>query len=633
MKPRHFLCLLLLLSAMTSGLAADDIRRLDPQLEGQSWSVRTAEDSFVTLWFRPANPNWQLVSRGFDGTTSYEIGPPTTNPLIAVTTSPRDTILVTWFDDLGFIRGQFLDSDGAPDGSDFSLVPAGGVVTSIGLAADTDGFSVVWTTGSGFSFFQRLDNSGATVGDRITRSAPFDGFGVGGRAHLTSLAANGNGMVGASSSDQRRDANFFTTLGSARVTANGSSLGGSELAVAPVQSSFELAIAADAGLGYGVVYSRFDPSDNGREIWFQRLDLGGLPATSPRRVDPGPEPTDVHSPRIACDLGGACIVLWQRGRGQGSKIFTRTYDSLAHPFGPARPLINYDTTAESGANVTFDRQGEALFTAFVEASDPQGPPQPTGLLAIRRALPCRPGLDTVCLREGRFAVQVTLEDDLHATGFPAPAEPMTSDTGGFWFFSQDNLEVLVKVLDGRPVNGHFWVLFGSLSNLAYTVTVTDTSTGETRQFANPEGTLASQANTEAFTDDGSPLTVAAPAPDSPPGACPALSDAALCLTNARFRATVEWIDPRSGRTGFGVGRLISENSGAFWFFGPENLELIVKVLDGRVSNSHFWVFVGSLTDVEYEIRIDDDVTGESWTYRKPPFSLESHADIEALPAP
>ena len=38
------------------------------------------------------------------------------------------------------------------------------------------------------------------------------------------------------------------------------------------------------------------------------------------------------------------------------------------------------------------------------------------------------------------------------------------------------------------------------------------------------------------------------------------------------------------------------------------------MLDGCSINGHFWVFIGGLTDVEVEIRIEDTETGEIETY-------------------
>jgi hypothetical protein len=57
---------------------------------------------------------------------------------------------------------------------------------------------------------------------------------------------------------------------------------------------------------------------------------------------------------------------------------------------------------------------------------------------------------------------------------------------------------MIKIVDGRAVNGHFWMIYGSLSNVEYTVTVTDTATGGSRMYTNSAGQLASRADTGAF---------------------------------------------------------------------------------------------------------------------------------------
>src|SRR5262249_38796821 len=56
----------------------------------------------------------------------------------------------------------------------------------------------------------------------------------------------------------------------------------------------------------------------------------------------------------------------------------------------------------------------------------------------------------------------------------------------------------VKVLDARALNDHFWVFYGALSNVEYTLTVTDTVTGIVRRYANPSGLFASVGDTLAF---------------------------------------------------------------------------------------------------------------------------------------
>ena len=78
------------------------------------------------------------------------------------------------------------------------------------------------------------------------------------------------------------------------------------------------------------------------------------------------------------------------------------------------------------------------------------------------------------------------------------AIPMTSETGGLWFFDPANVELVVKVLDGRGSNGKFWVFAASLTSLEFTLTVTDIETGKQRVYYNPSGKMASFADTEAF---------------------------------------------------------------------------------------------------------------------------------------
>ncbi|HEX6865214.1 MAG TPA: hypothetical protein VF414_20465 [Thermoanaerobaculia bacterium] len=72
-----------------------------------------------------------------------------------------------------------------------------------------------------------------------------------------------------------------------------------------------------------------------------------------------------------------------------------------------------------------------------------------------------------------------------------------------------------------------------------------------------------------------------------------------------FQVTVEWRNPRDGSHGSGYATPLSEDSGAFWFFDPANLEVTVKILDGRPVNGHWWVFIASMTDLEMKVTIYD----------------------------
>jgi hypothetical protein len=58
--------------------------------------------------------------------------------------------------------------------------------------------------------------------------------------------------------------------------------------------------------------------------------------------------------------------------------------------------------------------------------------------------------------------------------------------------------VAFQVIDGRALNGKLWVFYGALTNVGYTIRVTDTATGAVRTYNNPRGTFASVGDTQAF---------------------------------------------------------------------------------------------------------------------------------------
>jgi hypothetical protein len=111
---------------------------------------------------------------------------------------------------------------------------------------------------------------------------------------------------------------------------------------------------------------------------------------------------------------------------------------------------------------------------------------------------CLSDATSLCLGNGRFKVTATFRTPSQTTAQTALASPIVSDSGAFTFFSANNLELLVKVVDGHAFNNRYWVFIGAASNVEYTVTVTDTSNGAVKTYFNPEGTLASYADANAF---------------------------------------------------------------------------------------------------------------------------------------
>lgn len=98
---------------------------------------------------------------------------------------------------------------------------------------------------------------------------------------------------------------------------------------------------------------------------------------------------------------------------------------------------------------------------------------------------------TLCLSDERFQVSVVWRTTGGDTG-EGQAVTFTEDTGFFWFFDDDNLEVMVKVLDACELPGFnsFWVFFAATTNVDFTVTVVDTRSGVIKEYTNAAGEAA-----------------------------------------------------------------------------------------------------------------------------------------------
>jgi hypothetical protein len=190
--------------------------------------------------------------------------------------------------------------------------------------------------------------------------------------------------------------------------------------------------------------------------------------------------------------------------------------------------------------------------------------------------------------------------------YTGQAISLGDNSGGFWLFSPDNVEVGIKVLDGTAVNGKFWIYHGAATDVAYTLIVKDrANASRTRVFNKAAGTFCGGADFDTFakslqrTKSVSPAAVPNPLAAS---TCVANSTT-TCLLGNRFQVrvlrggTYQQVIPVTSQTAF------------FWFFAPDNLEIFVKLLDGTALNGKYWVFYGSMTDQTYTVEVTDTATG------------------------
>ena len=93
------------------------------------------------------------------------------------------------------------------------------------------------------------------------------------------------------------------------------------------------------------------------------------------------------------------------------------------------------------------------------------------------------------------------------------------------------------------------------------------------------------------------------------------SDTNLCLEGGRFRVKAQWRTSFSSGQGHAVA--LTDDTGYFWFFGPENVEMVVKVLNACAVNDRYWVFAGGLTNQEVTWTVTDTQTDVTKSYQNP----------------
>lgn len=176
--------------------------------------------------------------------------------------------------------------------------------------------------------------------------------------------------------------------------------------------------------------------------------------------------------------------ILEKRAGEDDRAFADPFHDLIDLPGLYDDYYTADGFHVNGAG--YELLADSFFAPTVEALDSVCIPEE----------PCIEEGPTLCLQAGRFQVDVgwrTANEE--GVGF---GEPVTADTGKFWFFGPSNLELLVKVLDARCIDGAYWVFYGALTNQEFTLTVTDNTTCARRTYFNAEGEMASIGDTDAF---------------------------------------------------------------------------------------------------------------------------------------
>lgn len=108
---------------------------------------------------------------------------------------------------------------------------------------------------------------------------------------------------------------------------------------------------------------------------------------------------------------------------------------------------------------------------------------------------CRPNATTLCLDNGRLSVRATWRNQYNNTSGASTVRNYSPVTGGLYFADASNLELLVKAVD---FGSYYLIMYGTLSDLEYDMTVTDTITGRTRTYHNNPGNYCGGLDSQTF---------------------------------------------------------------------------------------------------------------------------------------
>lgn len=220
------------------------------------------------------------------------------------------------------------------------------------------------------------------------------------------------------------------------------------------------------------------------------------PETDPEPPAPSAPPNAIFTVDAPCSDGlcrvrtGEEIAFTDTSSGT---VARRSWDFFV-PAGrlPSGAVVRHTWSSPGFYEVTLTVNGAgAESTAsrvfLVEAANPAGT--------------CEPDGETMCLQDSRYQVRATWQSPDGEKQPARAAHAGTNDSGLLWFHDAENWEALIKVLDGCAINGADWVFAASATTLGLEVEVTDTVTGEVRQYMNEPGRRADAVtDVSAFTD-------------------------------------------------------------------------------------------------------------------------------------
>jgi hypothetical protein len=227
------------------------------------------------------------------------------------------------------------------------------------------------------------------------------------------------------------------------------------------------------------------------------LFLGGAAAQA-EKLTFSPSPAVAGEPIIAT-YEGVSFGCDPEGTLTGGLFAGNEIHLFATP--PGCPILP-PGYSEYTASTTLGPLAAGTYTVLVFAADGSGNVLAKEFLPVKAPPVCRVTETSLCLGDGRFEVTGEWTDfqGHHGVAHTAPDDFQgVGNYGVLWFFSQDNPEMAVKVLNGCSFNSRFWVFLSPASTVEYSITVRDVRTGQQKTYSNALGHVPSlTADTSAF---------------------------------------------------------------------------------------------------------------------------------------
>ena len=477
-----------------------------------------------------------------------------------------------------------------------------------------------------------------------------------GRWTAAASSATGGGDPGAITIEIRREGGSDGAATLAYRTRNGSARAGRDFRPAEGEIRWEHGDASPRSIRVPLLPNATNIEPRDLRFEFEAMSAGiDAPRGMRIWIDPGGAPVnpagsiEFTAPAFVGQEGGlATVTVERRGGAEGDvagdyRTAPRSAEETDYAAVSGRLTWRHGETGPRDVTVPLmvDDEVERSELFDFALSDIDGgadlpEARAVGVIQDTTAGPgCNESEDALCLAGGRFRVEVEWESQHDGERGTGSLSRLSDESGIATFFSPDNVELVLKILDGSTINGHRWVFYGALSDVEYWLTVTDTLRDRVVVYRNPPGEVCGRGDTTAFAEPAGAVvaSVAGEVADVQARASETQGDCApgaLCLLDGRFEITAVWTKA-GGETGAASPFPGTDATGYMSFFSPGNIELAVKVLDGRAHNNAFWLFAAGLTDVDYRLTVTDTVAGMSRTYSNPSRAFCGLADTSAFP--